>query len=212
MSTAQSRPASPGAHLRTGGGVNDSHRCAGWDELSTQRSGACKTGFREPLSLHTSLTHPYTPLTLAEARLDALTAARRWAHICEGVGATTCTPAAQASIGMSCDKAMHTVVVWLAESSVEHMHVSKTRGRVVLNASVAETEVLLVPCLRAQGVRCRASCNTYHLPMHVVLHVELVTHGISFSAVLPKHGAQFMETCIQLGLPVMSRPSFQGVL
>ncbi|KAJ6623212.1 hypothetical protein B0H10DRAFT_1786898 [Mycena sp. CBHHK59/15] len=42
--------------------------------------------------------------------------------------------------------------------------------------------------------RAPAACNVYHLPVHVILHVELITPGINFSAVLLKHSTQFRDT------------------
>ncbi|KAJ6622107.1 hypothetical protein B0H10DRAFT_2214706 [Mycena sp. CBHHK59/15] len=52
----------------------------------------------------------------------------------------------------------------------------------------------------ASGAEHPATCTTP--PTHVVPHVELVTPGINFSAVLPKHGMGLsMETCIQLSQP-----------
>ncbi|KAJ7261227.1 subtilisin-like protein [Mycena rebaudengoi] len=105
------------------------------------------------------------------------------------------------------DEAVRTVVSWLTESGVgrERLRISKTKGWVMLNTTVAETETLLhteyhVYVHEPSGTE-HIACDAYSLPAHIVPHVELVTPSIDFTdPVLDRRGG-ITHPRISIGQP-----------
>ncbi|KAJ7089341.1 subtilisin-like protein [Mycena belliarum] len=104
------------------------------------------------------------------------------------------------------DEAVHAVTSWIRENgfAAERVHVSRTKGWVKLNASVAETEALLrteyhVYMHESSGQE-HVACEAYNLPAHIVPHVELIQPTIDFDSILPKRSAS-TSTKIALGQP-----------
>ncbi|KAJ7367301.1 subtilisin-like protein [Mycena albidolilacea] len=111
------------------------------------------------------------------------------------------------------NETIQAVVSWIVKSGVprDRVRVSKTKGWVqVLNATVAEAETLLKAeyhVFEHESDGQHVACDAYHLPAHVVPHVEIVTPTIDFNP-LRKRGA----THINLGQPDNSsvRPVIAG--
>ncbi|KAJ7098373.1 peptidase S8/S53 domain-containing protein [Mycena epipterygia] len=104
------------------------------------------------------------------------------------------------------DETVQAVTSWIMESGFakERVRVSKTKGWIMLNASVAETESLLgteyhVYVHESSGKEHIAS-EAYHLPAHISTVIDLVTPTIDFNAVLTKRSAS-TATHISLGQP-----------
>ncbi|KAJ6501263.1 subtilisin-like protein [Mycena vulgaris] len=104
------------------------------------------------------------------------------------------------------DEAVHAVTSWIAESGFakERVRVSKTKGWVMVNASVAETETLLgteyhVYVHESSGKE-HVACDEYLLPAHIIPHVALVQPTVDFNAILTKRSAS-TATHIALGQP-----------
>lgn len=103
----------------------------------------------------------------------------------------------------------------------DRVHVSKTKGWVMLNATVAEAEALLATeyhvfehdsgkehvgmffcTLHSRPLfNGLVACDAYNLPAHIVPHVEIVTPSIDFNAVLSKRSSTSTSTHIKLGQP-----------
>ncbi|KAJ7145759.1 peptidase S8/S53 domain-containing protein [Mycena epipterygia] len=104
------------------------------------------------------------------------------------------------------DEAVHVVMSWITSSGFakERVRVSKTKGWVMVNASVAETEMLLSTeyhvYVHESSGKEHVACDAYRLPAHVVPHVALVTPSIDFNAVLTKRSAS-TSSRIKLGQP-----------
>ncbi|KAJ7931201.1 subtilisin-like protein [Mycena leptocephala] len=127
------------------------------------------------------------------------------------------TPARVAEHFAPSDETVRAVMSWISENGVarERVRVSKTKGWVMLNASVAESESLLnteyhVYVHEASGKE-HVACDAYHLPAHIIPHVAIVTPSIDFNAVLSKRSAS-TSTHIQLGQPGAGTvsPKFTG--
>ncbi|KAF7334234.1 Subtilisin-like protein [Mycena sanguinolenta] len=104
------------------------------------------------------------------------------------------------------NEAVHTVVSWIADSGIarDRVRVSSTKGWVLLNATVAEAEDLLKTeyhVYEHDSGTAHVACNEYHLPEHVVPHVELVTPTIDFNAVVRRSGSTSTSTHITVGQP-----------
>ncbi|KAJ7723404.1 subtilisin-like protein [Mycena metata] len=102
------------------------------------------------------------------------------------------------------DEAVHAVTSWISENGVarDRVHVSKTKGWVMLNATVAEAEALLnteYHVFEHDSGKEHVACDAYNLPAHIVPHVEIVTPSIDFNAVLSKRSST--STHIKLGQP-----------
>ncbi|KAJ7669260.1 subtilisin-like protein [Mycena polygramma] len=128
------------------------------------------------------------------------------------------TPARVAEHFTPSDEAVHAVVSWISESGVarDRVRVSKTKGWVMLNASVAETESLLkteynVYVHETSGME-HVACDEYHLPAHVAPHVAIVTPSLDFTAVISKRSSSTTSTHIKLGQPGEGTvfPKFKG--
>jgi tripeptidyl-peptidase I len=102
------------------------------------------------------------------------------------------------------NEAVHTVVSWISESGVgrDRVRVSKTKSWVMVNATVAEAESLLnteYHVYKHDSGKEHVACDAYHLPAHVVPHVEIVTPTIDFNGILRRSGST--STHIQVGQP-----------
>ncbi|KAJ6454702.1 subtilisin-like protein [Mycena sanguinolenta] len=104
-------------------------------------------------------------------------------------------------------EAVHTVVSWIADSGIarDRVRVSKTKGWVLLNATVAEAEDLLrteYHVFEHDSGTAHVACDEYHLPAHVTPHVELVTPTIDFTAVVRRSGSTTSKsTHVTVGQP-----------
>ncbi|KAJ6480620.1 peptidase S8/S53 domain-containing protein [Mycena vulgaris] len=105
------------------------------------------------------------------------------------------TPARVAKHFSPSDEAVHVVTSWITGNvfAKERMRVSRTKGWVMVNATVAETEMLLsteyhVYVDESSGVE-HIACNAYRLPAHIVPHVALVTPSVDFHTVLGKRSS-----------------------
>ncbi|KAJ7784651.1 peptidase S8/S53 domain-containing protein [Mycena metata] len=92
------------------------------------------------------------------------------------------------------EEAVHAVTSWIVGSGLpqERVRVSKTKGWVMVNASVAETEKLLntqYHVYKHKSGKEHVACEAYHLPAHIVPHVALVTPSIDFNAMLAKRAS-----------------------
>ncbi|KAJ7637005.1 subtilisin-like protein [Roridomyces roridus] len=116
------------------------------------------------------------------------------------------TPARVADHFAPSDEAVDAVTAWLADSGLgkERLRVSRNKGWVMVNATVAETESLLhteyhVYVHELSGKEHIAS-EAYNLPAHIVPHVEIIVPSIDFNAVVPKRSSP-TSTHITLGQP-----------
>ncbi|KAJ7261226.1 subtilisin-like protein [Mycena rebaudengoi] len=105
------------------------------------------------------------------------------------------------------DEAVRTVVSWLTESGVrrERLRINKTKGWVMLNATVTETETLLhteyhVYVHEPSGTE-HIACDAYSLPAHVVPHVELVTPSVDFANPVLERRGSITQPRISIGQP-----------
>ncbi|KAJ7138463.1 subtilisin-like protein [Mycena crocata] len=104
------------------------------------------------------------------------------------------------------DEAVRAVVSWILETglSKNRVRVSKTKGWVMLNASVAETETLLKAeyyvYVHESSGKEHVAAEAYHLPAHIRPHIAIVTPSIDFNAILSKRTAS-TTTHIRLGQP-----------
>ncbi|KAJ6571973.1 peptidase S8/S53 domain-containing protein [Mycena capillaripes] len=127
------------------------------------------------------------------------------------------TPARVAEHFAPSDESVHAVMSWISENGVprERVRISKTKGWVMLNASVAETESLLNTeyhvFVHESSGKEHIACDAYHLPAHVVPHIAIVTPSIDFNAVLSKRSGS-TSTHIPLGQPGAGtvNPKFAG--
>ncbi|KAJ7512566.1 peptidase S8/S53 domain-containing protein [Mycena galericulata] len=92
------------------------------------------------------------------------------------------------------DEAINAVTSWIADSGFakERVRLSKTKGWVMVNATVAETEALLNAEYHVyvhESGKEHVACEAYHLPAHIVPHIALVTPSIDFNAMLTKRSA-----------------------
>ncbi|KAJ7033198.1 subtilisin-like protein [Mycena alexandri] len=104
------------------------------------------------------------------------------------------------------DEAVHAVTSWISENGVPRgrVHVSKTKGWIMLNATVAEAEALLntqYHVYEHDSGKQHVACDAYNLPAHIVPHVEVVTPSIDFNAILSKRSSSSTSTHIKLGQP-----------
>ncbi|KAK7059628.1 subtilisin-like protein [Favolaschia claudopus] len=102
-------------------------------------------------------------------------------------------------------ESVNTVVSWISDSGVarERVRVSKTKGWVMVNATVAEAEALLnteYHVYAHDSGKEHVACDAYHVPAHVVPHVEVVTPTIDFNAIL-RRSASPTGTHIRVGEP-----------
>ncbi|KAJ7474183.1 peptidase S8/S53 domain-containing protein [Mycena latifolia] len=104
------------------------------------------------------------------------------------------------------DEALHVVTSWITGSGFakERVRVSKAKGWVMVNASVAETEMLLsteyhVYVHKSSGKE-HVACDAYSLPPHIVPHVALVTPSVDFNAILTKR-SDSTSTRLRMGQP-----------
>ncbi|KAF8217807.1 peptidase S8/S53 domain-containing protein [Mycena galopus ATCC 62051] len=103
------------------------------------------------------------------------------------------------------DESVHTVVSWISDSGVarDRVRVSKTKGWVMINATVAEAESLLnteYHVFEHDSGKQHVACDEYSLPAHVIPHVELVTPTLDFNAIL-RRSSGTTSTHIQVGQP-----------
>ncbi|KAJ7939646.1 Pro-kumamolisin, activation domain-containing protein, partial [Mycena leptocephala] len=105
------------------------------------------------------------------------------------------TPARVAMHFTPSDEAVHVVTSWITGNGFakERIRVSKTKGWVMLNATVAETEMLLsteyhVYADESSGME-HIACDAYRLPAHIVPHVALVTPTVDFHIVPRKRSS-----------------------
>ncbi|KAJ7044034.1 peptidase S8/S53 domain-containing protein [Mycena alexandri] len=107
------------------------------------------------------------------------------------------------------EEAVHAVTSWIVGSGFpqERVRVSETKGWVMINASVAETEKLLntqYHVYKHKSGKEHIACEAYYLPAHIVPHVALVTPSIDFNAMLAKRAS---DPTHKLGQPVGSKIS-----
>lgn len=101
------------------------------------------------------------------------------------------TPSRVAATFRPSEDTIRTVRNWLIRSGIDkdRIKVSHQRTWIELNATVEEAERLLQTEYNVYehhtGMR-HVACQSYHLPTHIVPHVDLVTPTIDFSAVLEK--------------------------
>ncbi|KAJ7484520.1 subtilisin-like protein [Mycena latifolia] len=104
------------------------------------------------------------------------------------------------------DETVHAVTSWITKSGFakERVRVSKTKGWVLLNASVAETEALLSTeyhvYMHESSGKEHIACDEYNLPAHIVPHVQMIQPTIDFDAILAKRSTS-TSTHITLGQP-----------
>ncbi|KAJ7175779.1 peptidase S8/S53 domain-containing protein [Mycena filopes] len=101
------------------------------------------------------------------------------------------------------DEAIQAVTSWIASSGMaaERVRVSKSKGWLMINATVTETEKLLnteYHVYRHESGKEHIACDAYHLPAHIVPHVDLVTPSIDFNTRLTK---RVSENHSKLGQP-----------
>ncbi|KAJ7885104.1 subtilisin-like protein [Mycena olivaceomarginata] len=116
------------------------------------------------------------------------------------------TPARVAEYFAPSKEAIHAVLSWISESGVarDRVRVSKTKGWVMLNATVAEAESLLnteYHVYEHDSGTEHVACDAYHLPAHVVPHVEIVSPTIDFNAILNKRSTSVTSTHVRVGQP-----------
>lgn len=88
-------------------------------------------------------------------------------------------------------ESIETVRSWLIESGVEphRMKLSPTKGWLEVASTVEEAENLLLAEYHVydhQSGTKHIACESYHLPGHVIPHVDFVTPTIHFDAKIPK--------------------------
>ncbi|KAJ6491392.1 subtilisin-like protein [Mycena vitilis] len=167
---------------------------AGWSRVRRHEPDAL-------LSLRFGLTQPNVDMATLEELLNDVS------HPDSPNYGNHWTPARVAEHFSPSNEAVHTVVSWISESGVarDRVRVSKTKGWVMLNASVAETESLLkteynVYVHENSGME-HVACDEYLLPAHVAPHVAIVTPSLDFTAVISKRSSTTTSTHIKLGQP-----------
>ncbi|KAJ7698737.1 peptidase S8/S53 domain-containing protein [Mycena rosella] len=169
------------------------HLPGGWSRVRRHEPDAV-------LPLRFGLTQPDVDMNTLEALLndvshpDSPNYGMHWA------------PARVAEHFAPSDEAVHAVTSWIKERGFaqERVRVSKTKGWVMLNASVAETEALLnteyhVYAHEPSGKE-HVACDEYQLPAHIVPHIQMIQPTIDFNAILGKRAAS-TSTHITLGQP-----------
>ncbi|KAF8198782.1 Pro-kumamolisin, activation domain-containing protein [Mycena galopus ATCC 62051] len=115
------------------------------------------------------------------------------------------SPARVAAHFAASDESVHAVLSWICDSGIarDRVRVSKTKGWVLLNATVAEAESILDTEYHVfehgSGAE-HIACDGYNLPVHVIPYVEIVTPTIDFNAILKRSSSTF-STRIQVGQP-----------
>ncbi|CAA7270109.1 unnamed protein product [Cyclocybe aegerita] len=115
------------------------------------------------------------------------------------------TPAQVAKTFAPSHETVTTVRNWLIKEGFDakRVKVSATRGWIQLNATVEEAERLLKTQYNVythQDGEQHIASNSYYLPKHVSLHVEIVTPSIHFDSVLRKRGGSSVPAK-KIGLP-----------
>ncbi|KAJ7054441.1 subtilisin-like protein [Mycena amicta] len=120
------------------------------------------------------------------------------------------TPARVAQYFAPSDESVDAVVSWISENGFERdrVRVSKSKGWVALNATVAETEALLATeyhvFVHDASAKEHIACDQYHLPAHIAPHIQIVTPSIDFNAILSKRTDDSnspFSTLISIGQP-----------
>ncbi|KAJ6549264.1 peptidase S8/S53 domain-containing protein [Mycena vulgaris] len=123
------------------------------------------------------------------------------------------TPARVATHFAPSDESVRVVTSWITASGFpkERVRISKTKGWVMVNATVAETEKLLMTeCnlyMHEASGTVHVACDMYHLPAHIVPHVALVTPSIDFNAVLRKRSIRPSLGRPRAGLKLAAKPA-----
>ncbi|KAF7323695.1 Subtilisin-like protein [Mycena kentingensis (nom. inval.)] len=90
------------------------------------------------------------------------------------------------------DASVQAVVAWVTESGIaaNRVRISRTRGWMFLNATVAESEALLATeyhvFIHDSSGKEHVACDQYRLPAHIAPHVQIVTPSVDFNAFLSK--------------------------
>ncbi|KAJ7716256.1 subtilisin-like protein [Mycena maculata] len=170
------------------------HLPAGWSRVRRHASDAV-------LPLRFGLTQPNTDMNTLEALLNDVS------HPESPNYGMHWTPARVAEHFAPSDEAIHAVTSWIADNGLakERVRVSKTKGWVMLNASVAETEALLNTeyhvFVHESSGKEHVACDEYNLPAHIIPHVAVVTPSIDFNAILTKRSSGTTSTHITIGQP-----------
>ncbi|KAJ7611503.1 Pro-kumamolisin, activation domain-containing protein [Mycena polygramma] len=164
---------------------------AGWSRVRRHAPDAL-------LPLRFGLTQPNVDMTTLEELLndvshpDSPNYGNHWTRVAEHFAPS--------------DEAVRTLVSWISENgfSRDRVRVSKTKGWVMLNASVAETESLLKTeynvFVHESSGQEHVACDEYYLPAHVAPHVAIVTPSLDFNAFISKR-SDSAPTHVKLGHP-----------
>ncbi|KAJ7456010.1 peptidase S8/S53 domain-containing protein [Mycena galericulata] len=187
--------------------VRRNHLPAGWSRVRRHAPDAV-------LPLHFGLTQPNVDMKTLEGLLDDVS------HPDSSNYGMHWTPARVAEHFAPSDEATHAVTSWLADSgfATERVRVSKSKGWVMVNATVEETEKLLSTeyhvHVHEASAKEHVACDAYHLPAHIVPHVALVTPSIDFDAAVLSKRAGSASTHTRLGQPgagLLLRPFAPGI-
>ncbi|KAJ6552466.1 peptidase S8/S53 domain-containing protein [Mycena vulgaris] len=175
-----------------------SHLPAGWSRVRRHAPDAV-------LPLRFGLTQPNVDMNTLEELLNDVS------HPESPNYGMYWTPSRVAEHFAPSDEAVDAVMSWIAGSGFakERVRVSKSKGWVMVSASVEETEKLLsteyhVYVHEASGKE-HVACDAYHLPAHIVPHVAIVMPSIDFNAALTKRSGS-VSTHSRLGQPGAVRP------